>query len=69
MHKDHSINLSREWLYTTVTRAREQCVIIAKEHLINAVIKRQRLKGNTLAEKIEYFNAGLLNKDDVTCSK
>lgn len=69
MHKDHSINLSRELLYTAVTRAREECVIIAKEDLINKTIARQRLKGNTLKEKIAFFNNGLLNAQNVICIK
>jgi len=69
MHKDHSRSLSREMLYTAVTRAREECIVISKEYLINKTISQQRLKGNTLKEKIDYFNTGLLNKDDIQCTK
>lgn len=69
LHKDHAISLFRELLYTAVTRARERVVIIAKDDVINRAIKTQRMKGNTLAEKIEYFNAGVLNFSDVEIIK
>lgn len=69
MHRDHKINLCREMLYTAVTRAREKVILIAKEHLINSTIAIQRLKGNNLREKIEYFNTGLLNQEDVQIIK
>lgn len=69
LHKDHMVSLSRELLYTAVTRAREECIVIAKHSLIDKTIRTQRLKGVTLREKIEYFNQGLLNKDDVKCTK
>ncbi|EKD22442.1 MAG: hypothetical protein ACD_86C00003G0005 [uncultured bacterium] len=57
LHRDHQISLSRELLYTAVTRAREEVCIIAKQDVVEKSIKTQRIKGNTLQDKIEYFNA------------
>jgi ATP-dependent exoDNAse (exonuclease V) alpha subunit len=46
---------SRELLYTAVTRAKEELYIVCeKETFVNG-IKSQRIKGNTLAEKAEFF--------------
>lgn len=57
LHKDHSVLAFRELLYTAVTRAQEQVVIIGKKFMVEKAIKNPRIKGNTIAEKIEYFNA------------
>jgi len=60
MHRSHKVSLFREWLYTASTRAREQVYLITKKKLIEETIKSQRIKGNTIQEKIEFFNAGLM---------
>lgn len=65
LHRNHSISLSRELLYTAVTRAREQVILIAKKYLIRETIKKQRIKGNSVQEKIEYFNSGLMEAGKV----
>lgn len=62
-HKNHAMMLSRELLYTAMTRAREELVIVARPELINKAVKSPRIKGNSLAEKIEYFNSGYLDED------
>ena len=62
-HKAHSTMLSRELLYTAMTRAREELVIVARPELIKKAIGSPRIKGNSLAEKIEYFNSGYLDED------
>lgn len=59
LHKDHSISAQRELLYTAITRSRVQCNIIAKDFMIEKAIKSQKVKGNSLAEKIAYFNSGI----------
>jgi len=59
LHKDHSISAQRELFYTAVTRSREQCVLIAKDFMLEKAIKSQKVKGNTVAEKIAYFNSGI----------
>jgi exodeoxyribonuclease V alpha subunit len=58
LHKDHAISAHRELLYTAVTRSKEQCVLIAKDTMIEKAIKTQRVKGNNIVEKIAYFNSG-----------
>ena len=62
-HKSHSTMLSRELLYTAMTRAREELVIVARPELITKAIRSPRIKGNSLKEKIEYFNSGYLDED------
>jgi exodeoxyribonuclease V alpha subunit len=60
-HKDHSVLLFRELFYTAVTRAREEVILFAKDPVISKAIKTQRIKGNSLEEKIEYFNSGIID--------
>ncbi len=55
LHNSHSTMLSRELLYTGVTRAREQLILMCEADSIQKGIERQRIKGQTLAEKAEFF--------------
>lgn len=55
LHKSHNVMLSRELLYTAITRARESLVIVCEKDSLIKGITKQRIKGNTLAEKAEYF--------------
>ena len=60
MHSDHSTKgnfVSREWLYTAVTRAREKLVILAKEEILERAVNNQIIRGKTLEEKIQHINA------------
>lgn len=66
LHQSHAVMLQRELLYTAITRAREELYCICEpESFVNGV-KSQRIKGNTLAEKAEFFkgkqeaNGGML---------
>ena len=59
-HHSHATMLSRELLYTAVTRARESLYIICEANTFEQGVKSQRIKGTTLAEKAEYFK----NKQD-----
>lgn len=60
-HQSHATMLQRELLYTAVTRAREELYVICEpESFVNG-IKSQRIKGNTLAEKAEYFKGKVDN--------
>jgi ATP-dependent exoDNAse (exonuclease V) alpha subunit len=68
-HKDHSVMAFRELLYTAVTRSREQCILITKDFMIRKAIENPRIKGNTIEEKIEYFNSGLMDIGNVYCTK
>ena len=54
-HQSHATMLQRELLYTAVTRAREELYIICEPETFVKGIESQRVKGNTLAEKAEYF--------------
>lgn len=62
-HKNHSMMLSRELLYTAMTRAREELVIVSRPELIKKATRAPRIKGNSLQEKIEFFNSGYLDED------
>lgn len=70
LHQDHAVSLYRELFYTAVTRARTKVVIIAKDVVVNKAIANQRIKGNTIKDKIAYFNTGALDESlDIQCVK
>ena len=69
LHKDHSIMAFRELLYTAVTRAREQVVIIGKQFMVDKAIQNPRIKGNSIREKVEFFNANQQMREGVLCEK
>lgn len=54
-HKSHATMLFRELVYTAITRAKEELVIICPDNLFVAGITSQRLPGKTLEEKIKAF--------------
>jgi exodeoxyribonuclease V alpha subunit len=62
-HHSHATMLQRELLYTGVTRAREELFIICEDDTFTKGILNQRIKGNTLAEKAEFFKGKLDNKE------
>lgn len=55
LHNSHAKMIQRELLYTGVTRAREELYIICESDSFTKGIESQKVKGNTLAEKAEYF--------------
>ena len=55
--------IARELLYTAVTRAREELYVICEPDTFMKGISRQKVPGNTIAEKAEYFK-GKLEKGD-----
>lgn len=70
LHQDHAVSLFRELFYTAVTRARTKVVIIAKDLVIGKAIANQRIKGNSIADKIAYFNSGAIDNNlNVLCVK
>ena len=69
LHKDHAISAFRELLYTAVTRAREQVILISKDFMLQKAIDNPRIKGNSIAEKIEYFNGGAMNLGVIRTTK
>jgi exodeoxyribonuclease V alpha subunit len=62
LHESHATMLQRELLYTAVTRAKEELYIICEPDHFTKGIVRQRIKGDTLAEKAEYFKGKLDSK-------
>lgn len=60
LHDTNATLLFRELLYTGMTRAREFLGIIAQDHVLKKALTTQRIKGNTLEDKIEFFNGGYL---------
>lgn len=59
LHQSHATMLQRELLYTAVTRAKRELFVICEEDSFVKGIEGQRIKGNTLAEKAEYFKGKL----------
>lgn len=69
LHKDHRISLSRELLYTAVTRARKDLIIISKMDVVEGAIRTQRIKGDSLADKIAFFNSGFQRDASIRVTK
>ena len=58
-HSSNSQMLSREWLYTAATRARENLIIVYNDYQSRGLasgLKRQVVKGETLEEKAKNFS-------------
>jgi exodeoxyribonuclease V alpha subunit len=62
LHQSHATMLQRELLYTGVTRAREELYVICEPESFTKGIISQKIKGNTLAEKAEFFKGKLDKK-------
>jgi exodeoxyribonuclease V alpha subunit len=60
LHQSHATMLQRELLYTAVTRAKEELYVICEPETFVNGIKSQRIKGNTLAEKAEFFKGKVI---------
>lgn len=58
-HHSHATMLSRELLYTAVTRAKEELYIISEKDTFISGVRSQRIKGTTLKEKAEVFKGKL----------
>lgn len=68
IHNSHKVALSRELVYTAMTRARNFLhIFIHPDGLANAC-RNQRIKGNTIEEKAEFFKGkrdkGTIAKED-----
>jgi ATP-dependent exoDNAse (exonuclease V) alpha subunit len=64
-HQSHATMLQRELLYTAVTRAREELYIICEPETFVNGIRSQRVKGNTLAEKAEFFKGKVKDQGEL----
>lgn len=54
-HNSHAIMLERELIYTALSRGKKRVHVICENNTFEKAIKRQAIKGNTLAEKAEFF--------------
>lgn len=63
LHQSHATMLQRELLYTAVTRAKKELFVICEDDSFEKGVKSQRIKGDTIAEKAEYFKGKLENGD------
>jgi exodeoxyribonuclease V alpha subunit len=57
IHKNQATILHRELVYTAITRASQEVIIVDLTNQINKAIRSQRVKGNDIKEKIEWFNS------------
>lgn len=55
LHQSHATMCQRELLYTAITRAAKESYIICEPDTFVKGVASQRIKGNTLAEKAEFF--------------
>jgi len=56
VHDSNSSMLFREMLYTAMTRPKKLLIVLGQEHTINKMIKNPRIKGNSLQDKVAFFN-------------
>jgi ATP-dependent exoDNAse (exonuclease V) alpha subunit len=55
LHSANGTLLSREWLYTAFTRARENVFVLYNKQGLARALKNQKVKGNTLQEKLRNY--------------
>jgi exodeoxyribonuclease V alpha subunit len=63
LHESHATMVQRELLYTAVTRARESLYVICPPDTFIKGVQKQKIKGNTLAEKALYFQGKVDRKE------
>lgn len=59
IHKSHARLLSRELLYTAVTRVKKKLTIFCEQDTFMKGIRNARIPGKTAAEKAKYFQSKL----------
>jgi ATP-dependent exoDNAse (exonuclease V) alpha subunit len=62
IHHSNAAMLSRELLYTAVTRAREDLTILCESESLVRGVEIQKIKGNTLEDKLNHFARKLSEK-------
>lgn len=71
-HSSNSQMLSREWLYTAVTRARENLLIIYNDYAskgLTSALRRQIVKGETIEDKAKNFSLAEATKESTKLSQ
>lgn len=61
-HECHAAMCSRELIYTAITRAAEELYIVMPPKLLAKAASKPRIKGDTLAAKLEFFNSRMQEK-------
>lgn len=61
-HPCHSKMLSRELVYTAMTRAAQELHILMSPRMLETAAARPRIKGDTLAAKLEFFKGRLAER-------
>ena len=56
-HASNLKMLTREWLYTAITRAKERVILLCNHRGLTHAVNNQRIKGDTIAEKAKKFLA------------
>lgn len=64
-HSANAVMLSREWLYTAITRARQNVYLICNQRGLKLAIDRQVIKGKTLGEKIRSYTIETQSDDEM----
>lgn len=62
-HESHIKMISRELLYTAVTRAKKFLHIICETNTFEKGIKSQRIKGDTIEQKAQFFRGEASKRD------
>lgn len=55
VHDAHKMSLYREWLYTVVTRSSDKVVLMYTGPALSGALRKQKIDGNTMEEKIKKF--------------
>lgn len=63
-HGCHAAMCSRELVYTAITRAAEELYIVMEPALLGKAASKPRIKGDTLASKLEFFASRMAEKED-----
>jgi len=66
VHASHAKMINREWLYTAITRAKENVVFLYSETAMYSGVGKQSIKGKNLAEKVDSFNKLMADEFVVT---
>lgn len=62
LHDGHAAMCSRELIYTAITRAAEELYTVMPPKMMAKAAAKPRIKGDTLAAKLEYFQSRISEK-------
>lgn len=64
-HSVNAVMLTQEWLYTAITRARNNVYIVCNKRGLEQALKTQKIKGYTLKDKIKSYIIETKSDDDM----